>query len=58
MGSPLPTASWNGVEGAYYMGMNTTWEPIWLFVSIAMCVMAVWVGGKHEADAYSRKQAE
>ena len=58
MGSPLPTESWNGVTGAYYMGMNSMWEPIWLFVSIALCILALWIGGKHEADAYKRKQAE
>lgn len=48
--------SWDGVEGAYYMGAGTSWELIWLVVSIAMCVYACYVGAKHELDAY--KEAE
>ncbi len=52
MGSPFENATWNGVEGAYYMGAGTHWEWIWLAVSIALCVMALFIGGTHEAVAY------
>ncbi len=58
MGSPLKEATWNGVEGAYYTGAGGGMEIIWLGVSIAMCVVALWVGGRHESEAYKRKQAE
>lgn len=58
MGSPLPEATWNGVEGAFYMGLNSIWEPIWLFASIACCVLALLVGGRHENEAYRRRQQQ
>ena len=58
MGSPFKEATWNGVEAAYYTGAGGGMEIIWLGVSIVMCVVAIWVGGRHEAEAYKRKQAE
>lgn len=48
--------SFDGIEGAYYVGASTSWELIWLAVSVIMCVVALWVGSKHELDAY--KEAE
>ena len=58
MGSPFSTGTWNGVEGAYYMGLGTSWELIWLLVSIAMCVLALIVGGSHESKAYKKANKE
>lgn len=55
MGSAFDT--WNDVVasgGAYYPGVGTSWEMIWLLISIAICVVALWIGGKHESDAYRR----
>ncbi len=52
MGSDFDT--WSGVEGAIYMGAGSSWELIWLVLSIAMCIAAIWVGGTHEADAYRK----
>ena len=54
MGSAFDT--WNEVAGAIYMGAGSSWELIWLLVSIAMCVIACIVGSKHELDAYKREQ--
>ena len=48
--------SWSAVEGAYYMGAGTSWELIWLAVSIGMCVLALIMGSIHELDAYRREQ--
>lgn len=53
MGSSI--TSWDGFEGAYYMGVGG-WELIWLVVSIILCIAALYVGAKHELDAY--KEAE
>lgn len=53
MGAPFE--SWDAVEGAYYMGVNSSWELIWLLVSIAMCCIALFVGARHELDAYKRE---
>ena len=57
MGSPLETASWNGVEGAYYAGAGSS-EPLWLYVSIGICVLALIVGAIHERQSYKRASAE
>lgn len=54
MGAPFD--SWEGVEGAYYMGAGTSWEVIWFLVAVVLCIGALWVGAKHELDAY--KEAE
>jgi len=48
--------SWSGVEGAYYIGANTSWEGIWLVISIAMCVVALIAGARHELSSYKRAQ--
>ena len=48
--------SWSAVDGAYYMGAGTSWEVIWLLISIAMCIIALIGGARHELDAY--KNAE
>ena len=58
MGWSFDSASWNAVEGAMYMGNGTAWEIIWLLVSVVMCVAALWVGGRHEIDAYKKLEKE
>ena len=56
MGSPLESASWNGVEGVYYTGAGGA-EPLWLFVSIGLCVVALIAGLAHEKMAYRKATA-
>jgi hypothetical protein len=56
MGSDFDT--WNGIEGAYYMGMNSGWEVIWLLVSIVMCVAALYMGATHELEAYEKAERD
>ncbi len=58
MGSPLPEASWDGFSGAYYTGAGGVWEPIWLFVSIGLCVLALFVGLTHEKLAHRRMKKQ
>ena len=50
------TDTWNEIAGPMYIGANTSWESIWLIVSVACCVLALVVGSKHELDAYKREQ--
>jgi len=57
MGSPLPEASWNEVEGVYYTGAGTS-EPLWLFVSIGLCALALVLGIVHERHAYRRAELD
>ena len=48
--------SWDAVTGAYYMGAGTSWEAIWLTVSIVMCVLALVSGSRHELKAYEDEE--
>ncbi len=52
MGSAFDT--WNDIAGPIYMGANSSWETIWLVVSVACCVLALVVGSRHELDAYKK----
>ena len=53
-GSPLETATWNDAAGPIYMGANSSWELIWLAVAVALCVIAIASGNRHENDAYKK----
>lgn len=53
IGAPFDTGTWEGVEAGYYTGLGGG-EAIWLYVSIAMCVLALIVGHIHEAQAYRK----
>lgn len=46
--------NWAFVEGAYYMGANTSWEVIWTLVAVGLCVIALVSGSRHELDAYKK----
>ena len=56
MGSSFDT--WNDVAGAYYMGASSSWEVIWLVVSIVFCVWALVLGSRHELDAYNKAEKD
>lgn len=59
MGWPFETPGWENViaeKSAYYVGLGS--EQMWLWVSVAICVIAVLAGGKHEADAYRQNDLE
>ena len=43
---------WSQVEGAYYAGAGT--EGVWLLVSVALCVLSLFVGLRHERIAYRK----
>lgn len=45
---------WAEATGPMYMGANTSWEVIWLLVSVALCIIACVIGSRHELDAYKR----
>jgi len=54
-GSPIEDGTWNNVEAAYYTAHNGG-EAVWLFIAIGLCVLALIVGGAHEAGAYRRSK--
>jgi hypothetical protein len=43
---------WSTVTAEYYTGPGT--EALWVFVAIALCVIPLVVGSKHELDAYKK----
>ena len=50
MGSPFE-GSWDAVkDSAYYVGAGGG-EAIWLIISIALCVLALFMGHRHESKA-------
>jgi hypothetical protein len=49
--------SWNDVTGPIYMGANTSFEMIWLIVSIIFCVIALVAGSRHELEAYKKAES-
>lgn len=51
MGAPFE-GSWDAVtDAAYYAGAGA--EFIWLLVSIVLCLVAIWIGHRHESKANS-----
>ncbi|MEM7427354.1 MAG: hypothetical protein AAF441_14765 [Pseudomonadota bacterium] len=55
MGAPFDTGTWNGVTESIYNASGT--EALWLFISIALCCVALWMGGKHESEAYDKAES-
>jgi hypothetical protein len=49
-------ANWDAVEGALYMGAHSSWEVIWTVIAALVCIGAVYLGSRHELDAYKRMQ--
>lgn len=56
MGAPFDTGTWEGVTEAYYNAAGS--EALWLYVSIACCVIALIGGAIHEGKAYRRAQQQ
>ena len=54
MGAPFDTGTWNGVTESIYNAAGT--EALWLFISIALCVVALWMGHRHEGESYERAE--
>lgn len=44
---------WDAVEGAMYVGAGGS-EWFWLIIAIALTVIPLVVGNKHELDAYKK----
>ncbi len=49
-------ANWDAVEGALYMGANSSWEVIWTLIAALVCIWAVIMGSRHELDAYKKAE--
>lgn len=56
MGAPFDTGTWNGVEGAYFTGAGGSSPTLFLVIAIALCVIPLVLGHKHESEAYQRME--
>ena len=55
LGSPIEDGSWNSVADAAYYAGHGGGEAVWLIVSIVLCVVALFVGARHESQSYKKK---
>ena len=55
-GAPFDTGTWAGVTDSYYAGAGG--EAIWLYISIAFCVVALIGGAIHEGKAYKKAERD
>ena len=44
---------WSAVSAEYYTGAGGG-EALWVIVAIALCIIPLIVGSKHELDAYKK----
>ena len=54
MGSDI--TDWAEAAGPIYMGANSSWEVIWVLLAYAAMIVALYVGSKHELDAYKKAE--
>ncbi len=56
MEAPFDVTSWDGITGAIYAGYGSV-EGLWLLACLALVIVAIFFGWKHEEHAYraSRK---
>lgn len=54
-GSPIEDGSWNSMTDAAYYAGHGGGEAIWLIISIVLCVVALYVGARHESEAYKKE---
>ncbi|WP_157789776.1 MULTISPECIES: hypothetical protein [Roseobacteraceae] len=52
MEAPFEATSWDGITGAIYAGYGSV-EGLWLALVLAMVVVAVVLGWRHEKHAYN-----
>jgi hypothetical protein len=56
MGFPFANATWEGLEDAMYMGVNSNATLIYTLVAAGICVFVLWQGNRGEQERY--KQVE
>ncbi len=56
MGSPFDTGTWTGVDGTYFAGAGGASPTVWLIISMALCVLAMVIGARHEKESYKKSQ--
>jgi len=54
MGFPYESATWDAVDGAMYMGSGGSMPWLFTLLSIAACVVLLWIGNRHEHQLYDK----
>ena len=54
MGFPGSEGSWDAITGAMYMGAGGGAPAIYTWISVAMCVWALWAGNRKEHKLYNK----
>ncbi len=57
MKAPFEATSWDGVTGAVYVGHGSG-EGLWLLVCLALIVIALVFGWRHEEHAYAASKSK
>ena len=52
MGFPYDQATWDAVDGAMYMGAGGGMPALFTWISVAACVVMLWLGNKKEHSLY------
>ncbi len=54
MGSPVESGTWNGFEGAYFVGAGSGMVSVWVWIALGLCVLALVLGAAHESSSYRK----
>lgn len=57
MEAPFDATTWDGISGAIYAGYGSV-ESLWLLLVLAMVVIAIIGGWRHEKHAYNAVKAK
>ncbi|CUJ88325.1 hypothetical protein Q8W37_00270 [Shimia thalassica] len=57
MEAPFEVNTWDGVTGAIYTGYGSG-EMLWLLVMLALIVVALFLGWRHEEHAYKATKSQ
>ena len=52
MGFPYAEATWDAATGAMYMGAGGGAPAIYTWISVAVCIWALWKGNRNEHALY------
>ena len=54
MGFPYDQATWDVVDGAMYMGAGGGMPAFFTWISIAACIVMLWLGNRGEHALYEK----
>lgn len=57
MEAPFDSTTWDGITGAFYAGYGSV-EALWLLACLALIVIAILFGWRHEEHAYKATRSK